>query len=134
VINLAGFEISKRFSDMTEEENTRAISVNPTNTVLIVRQAVEILFEGKPGVLFCINAFAGGRLCLPGFSLDETSRAAMSYFFRFLEKEHRNPGTVADKFLIRLARSKNDIIPAGPVEVILAFLDNVCSALANTLF
>ena len=80
VINLAGFDISKRFSDMTEEENTRAISVNPTNTVLIVRQAVEILFEGKPGVLFCINAFAEGRLSLPGFSLDETSRAAMSFF------------------------------------------------------
>lgn len=169
VINLAGYDVFKRFDTLSDEDIRNDCYTNFEGTVYLIRKVLRTFFNDGHGVLVNINAYVGGRLSMPYFSINAASRAAVANLFRSLRREYamtdirfvifspsgvgtetekgerghiweRNkiklekPEIVAEKFLVKLSRGKNEITLAGAGERFLAFLDNYFPGLADILF
>lgn len=98
VVNAAGFDVRKAFTDHTDEEIGQSLAVNLQGAMLLTRAFLPAMLQRGDGVIMHVGGFADGRLAFPYYAADFASRAGLRGFVDSVNREIAGSGVVVGYF------------------------------------
>ncbi|MBT4639320.1 MAG: SDR family NAD(P)-dependent oxidoreductase [Deltaproteobacteria bacterium] len=86
-INLAGYDLMKRYNETDKEDIVSACRLNLEGPAYYIKLLAEKMQKRDCGIIANINCFGNGLIPLPYFSIDSASRAGIATYMRAVKKE-----------------------------------------------